>query len=606
MIHSTDGSTESSTGTWRTASYLVIAWFPFFVVFVLIPFAVYFPNQQEFGNNLIFPLVSASVAAALFVATIPLMLLRPTVRARLASALFFVGVYIALADILAPVGVGDLTAGPEHVKPFEPPFLTIVEILILSASIGAAVWFRPSRVAQIGAPSVLALVVIQAVVFASNIPHAAMIRWGDLTLYERKAFASDAEEAAGTGNIYHICIDAYSSLVFLETLSELDNPHAFDGFTFFENNRSNYVFTRGSFPSFMTGEFFKGGSTEKWRKERYNGGMIKTLHQQGYTISVYAPFPSYSHKFASVSRQTLDIVEDGDEPEYVFRPQDFVDLCLMRIAPNWLAQELYAGGVGLVRRLFPPRAVGSGSSTDRTRSCRSDIAECLPLMRGLIRDEEARPDHGQYVYVHLWVTHNPIGTRNQDCSCNTSNDSSYFDHAVCATSVVVRFIEELKRLEKFKDATIIIQSDHGHPQVGPEQRRMPPLTEEIASRLYAVSQIDPLIILNKTYALLLVKPPGRYDTPLRISRSPTVLVDIPTTVYSLLGIDKKTEQGESIFSLEESQAREIHMFAGFVQGGGDSMLSSHRTPLEKGELCHFSYTNGKGWRLHPDIPFTRD
>lgn len=115
-------SAGSSASTPHNLSYMLIAWFPAFVVFVLIPFAVYLPNQKEFGGNLFHPLFSASMALLAFLGVLLLLLVRPSGRARIATVLFFLGVYIVLADILAPIQVGYLMSGLSNIAPSEPIF----------------------------------------------------------------------------------------------------------------------------------------------------------------------------------------------------------------------------------------------------------------------------------------------------------------------------------------------------------------------------------------------------------------------------------------------------------------------------------------------------
>lgn len=599
-------SIPSSPDEPHALSYLLIAWFPALVAFVLIPFAVYFPHQNEFGGNLILPTVSALACAVTFLGVLPLLLVRPSFRARVATVLFFFGVCLALTDICAPVQVGDLTSGPHHVKPVEPVFLTIVEGVIVIASVWAAVRLPTQWVAKIGAPFVIALVVIQAWYFYAGIPSDVIMKWGQHTFYQRSARAAVPETLANSGNVYQICFDAYSSLVFPDTLKEVGNGDAFDGFTFYENNRSNYVFTRSSLPSYLTGTFFKGGSAVAWDAARMDAGMIGALHDHGYAISMYTPDVGYYHKSASHARQLLDVIKDQEKSELMFDFYDFVDLCLLRIVPNCMQQELYKDGRGVVSRVFASKRADSHARRTQAQRCRTDLVQCLPLVRALIEEEKDRPAHGQYVYAHLWFTHNPIGNRNNDCTLNTAGTATYFDHAVCATRVMERFIAELKRLGRFKNSTIIIHSDHGHAAVGPKDPKRVPLPKDVAKRIRDVTQMGAGYITNKTHALLLVKRAGEYGTPLRISKSPTALVDIPVTLYRLLGIDRKTEEGLPIFEIGESERREIHMFAGFARPGGAPTARLSRMILLKGELVHFSFTHGTGWKLYPDIPFTKD
>ncbi|MFH1113089.1 MAG: sulfatase-like hydrolase/transferase [Pseudomonadota bacterium] len=587
-------------------SYVVIAWFPAFVVLIMIPFAVYFPHQDEFGANLLYPLLPVAAAVVVFLALLPLLLLRPAVRERTAVILFFLGVYMVLADIAAPVQVGDLASGPGHVKPVEPPFLTLVETIIFIAALWAGIRLPPIWVAKAGTLFVAALCIVQAVYFYAHIPPDVTVKWGNHVLYKRAARAAVPERLTSKGNVYQICFDGYSSLVFLDTLKKLGNTDSFDGFTFYEKNRSDYVFTQASLPSYFTGTFYKGGSAVDWNRQRIEGGMIKALHDRGYVVSMYTPDVGYYHKSASHARQLLDVIKDQQKTELMFDFFDFTDLCLLRIVPNWMQQELFVDGRGLVGRAFGSPPGDSVRNDVESRRCRADVVQCLPMVRAFVEDEKKRPAHGRYVYVHLWFTHDPIGSRNGDCTSNREGTATYLDHAVCATRIMERFISELKKLGRFEDSTIIFHGDHGHGDVGPEDAATNGLPEDIERRIQTVTGMSPRHIVNKTYALLLVKRPGEYGTPLRISKSPTALVDLPMTIYDFLGIDETTEEGRSICDIGESEEREIHMFSGFFKPGADRTAHIPQMTMLKGELVHFSFTDGKGWKLYPNIPFSKN
>ncbi len=606
MAKNKKDSVESTAERIHAVSCLLIAWFPAFVALVLIPFAVYFPNQDEFGANLLYPSLAVLAAAIAFVGLLPLLWFRPDVRARTATLLFFLGVYLALADILAPVQVGDLTSGPGHVQPVEPLFLTIVETIILIAALWAGIRQPPQWVARIGAPFVVVLGLTQAVYFYSHIPADVVMKWGNHVLYQREARAAVPEKLAKSGNIYQICFDGYSSLVFLDTLKALGNRNAFDAFTLYEDNRANYVFTRASLPSYLTGTFYKAGSAVAWDRARIDSGMIKAVNDQGYTVSMYTPNVGYYHNSASYARQLVDVIKDQQKTALMFDFYDFVDLCLLRIVPNWFQQELFVNGRGLVGRRFSSVTRDSPRKEREDSACRSDLVQCLPMVRAFMEDEKKRPAHGQYVYVHLWFTHDPIGNRNSDCTRNRESTATYLDHAICATRIMERFILELKKLGRFKDSTIIFHGDHGHGDVGPKDFERPTLPQEIAQRIQTVTGMGPRHITNKTYALLLVKRPGEYGTPLRISKSPTMLVDLPITIYRLLGINQTTEEGRPIFDIGESEEREIHMFSGFFRPDAARTAHISQMIMLKGELVHFSYTKGKGWKLYPNIPFSKN
>ncbi|MDQ7783708.1 MAG: hypothetical protein RDU20_12565, partial [Desulfomonilaceae bacterium] len=297
--HRETRSASSSIGARQNASYLLIAWFPIFVAFVLIPFAVFIPNQTDFSDNFFGPSVGIITAVIAFLLLLPVLLLQPRVRARVSVLLFFFGIYLVLADVFAPLQIGALTSGPSQITPWSPPFFTIVELVLLGVCLWTGIRIPTRWATTIGVPFVIVLVASQALYFAANIGSNIVVKGGGYTFYEKKTRPFITENPAPTGNVYQLCFDQYSSLVFLDAVKKLDAFDAFEGFTFFKNTRSNYVFTCGSLPSYFTGTYFPGGSIMSWEDQRTNSGMIKTLHDHGYFASMYVPNSGYFHSYGS-------------------------------------------------------------------------------------------------------------------------------------------------------------------------------------------------------------------------------------------------------------------------------------------------------------------
>jgi len=108
---------------------------------------------------------------------------------------------------------------------------------------------------------------------------------------------------------------------------------------------------------------------------------------------------------------------------------------------------------------------------------------------------------------------------------------------------------------------------------------------------------------NRTRALLLIKPPLQSGKPLIISDHPTQLADIPATIYDLLNLPMYAKEGESVFSPNFPETREVHMFFGlYYQGDEEGKKRVFGKDLFEGEANHFSFTNGRGWKVYPNIP----
>ena len=224
-------------------------------------------------------------------------------------------------------------------------------------------------------------------------------------------------------------------------------------------------------------------------------------------------------------------------------------------------------------------------------------------MRQLIDDEADRPKHGQYVYAHILVPHSPYIV-NRDCVFSP-DDTSYEEQAFCVTRLMAELVSKLKELGRYDESTIIIQADHGIeeepcPQNASDCAMLSEIEREIEAinvRGYPARAVD-----NKTRALLLIKSPLQPGKPLVISDRPTQLADIPATLYDLLDLPALGKEGESVFSPDFPETREIHMFFGLHRQRDEK---GHQrfwgTDLFEGEANHFSFTNGKGWKVYPNI-----
>jgi Sulfatase len=598
-----EAGTKQSKRDWiHGAGDLLVAWFPALVWFVLVPFAVYLPNQAEFDyslNCLIPFLIAALVSLFLFTA---IWLVRPPLRTKVIMVFFYIGLYLALEDMAAPLRLGGLVSGPGHVIVSVITSREVLSLTLLVLVVLIGIKLPLARARKFAGPFVLMMVLVEAGYVWGHLSPKTVFPWSRRV---NSPVAASKATAAG-GNIYHVCFDALSGLAFMNTLAALGKESAFDGFTFFKNNRSNYIFTMESMPSYFSGTFFKGGSYQAWNKDRITSGLIEHLYDAGYTISMYVPWKKYLHRRVSHAMTGMDLVKERQGLPLHFSYLDFADLCLLRVAPVFLEEWVYdAKGRGIFRRMMGER-LGIGITKGQCQGKRaSDAPNCVPMVGKMLSDEVQRSDHGEYIYLHTLVTHSLWGTRNPNCRYMAAGDGTYFDHALCATNLMVAIITRLKQLGKYKDSTIIFQSDHGAERMSPQGDQCnEPVPSEIATEMTSITGFSPSLIRDRTFGFLLIKPAGESGEPLKVSSSPTQLADIPATIYKILGLPVKTDEGKPAFSLKENEEREIHMFAGFVKMTEDKKVVFAGKEIFEGNLCHFSYTRCKGWHLYPEIPWT--
>jgi hypothetical protein len=562
------------------------AYLPAVVLFILMPFALYLPNQSTFDNNLalVLPyLVLAVVYLVLLVAL--LFFVGQPWRIIIVILLFYVGLYLCLSDIMSPVQLGELMGGRE--TPQEPFFLTLVEVVLAVAVMFGVIKLPWEWVGRFGSIFVVLLLASEVIVVLNGLSAEASLQY-----HRIEGTSAPPEKLADGGNIYHITLDSYSSASLLDSLETMELAEKFDGFTFFKNNRANYDHTMTSLPSYMTGSFYEENSSLKeWMGQRKSSGLINHIYDAGYEVSMYVRDGSWGHEKASHVTVHGDVLR---EYESLSPHCYFADLWLLRVVPNYLQQEVYRKGKGVFTRLLYEDVLG-GSNTR--------VLGSVELVRRLINDEAKRLDHGQYVYAHFYIPHPPY-IMNRDCVFSPE-DTGYDEQALCATRLMAKLISKLKKLGRYHEATIIIQADHAIEEKPCSKNASDRgMSSEIEKRIEGVNLVNYSAkgIDNVTCALLLIKPPLQSGKPLVVSNRPTQLLDIPATLYDLLDLPVRAREGASVFSPDFPKTREIHMFLGLWyqkdEQGKEYIFGQN---LFKGEANHFSFTNGKGWKIYPDI-----
>lgn len=593
---------RSLRNIWDAISDVLPAWFLPGVMFLFLPVTLYLANRHELIGTVIFPFIAAFVISCILLSL--LLFAKSSIRLTVSFFLFYIGLYILLADMLAPVQLGPLEGEPGQQTPGEPLVLTAVELLIALGVIALAIKLPARRLKGFISVFVLAALVAQAgmgvVEFRSSFRQVLRDVISGRMFANEEALAPPSVQAS---NIYHFIFDAYSNLTFLRSATELGILDDFDGFTFFPNNRANYVYTTLSIPSFMTGTLYEGGSIVQWIRawrEESEKGVVSELHRKDYVVSMYAYTRSYCHNRIPV--RCVDAREVGEELYFPRMVLHFADLWALRVLPNFLQQEAYHGGRGLFSRSFVGEAAGRLPLGEDMRPYAA-----VETIRRMIEDEKARPAHGQYVHGYFYVPHGPyILNRNCEYSPDLgtlfNETESYYEQASCVTRLMAEFISELKRLGRYHDATIIFQSDTGKWGICPDEEGFT-MTNELSESIRAmnVREASGRGIDCQTRALLLVKPGSRSGTSLVVSERETQLADVAATVYDLASISADSNLGISVFAENFPTSREVHIYLGYKQKDKNGKWIILGRDIEEGDINHLSYRKGKGWKIYPNL-----
>lgn len=558
--------------------YYILPLFPVLAIFTIIPCELYYTAQVYWDWKKHIPLSISMLGAFVYACLVLFVYLMFKVKFKRAArfvafSLFTIGMIILFSDVFAPLQT-NLATGEQLSSP-EPLKFTLIEIGLVIFIVTVALGLGVTRVAKIGMGATLLLFVLAVtylgLVFVSNRPSIANI--------ERRANPSI------TGNVYHFLLDEMQTDAAMIHFEEEDLWQVFSGFTLFKNNTANYLYTHASFPSYMTGTLFSKGSFEDWFKNvASEKGLLRALYAKGYVTHLFAYSDYWNNKYVTNFTSLNQIYEKKTQlkdREY----QDFIQIVFARAMPNFLTNESLHMGKMLGRWIYQNAIMREPQRLKKDVPISYDEGKepycSVTMMKELIETEEQRAPHGQYVYAHLVLPHPPyVYDKNGtfDLNFRTKGVKGYYGQVQYGFRLIEDFIRELKRLNRYENATIVIHADTGHGGDGfitkkdgqvvgslekdakeEEGGRLidsPVNKENELPRELAMSYVDHL--LSRIHALLMIKPRQRQGQ-MRISERLTQLIDIYPTLCRLLdlnNIENETVDGLNVFDGDFPEHRE--------------------------------------------------
>ena len=276
-----------------------------------------------------------------------------------------------------------------------------------------------------------------------------------------------------------------------------------DGFTYYRNNISNYLFTYPSVPTMLSGCPYNGVEqhfdhfNRIWHSE---SNIIRRLHQNGFRNYL---IPDDYTTYGTVDRLdgiTDNIVHSEEAPHYRYFGEGGIfntelHLALLKTLPYHLKQ---AHAKGAVFENFLLYDANMPDKSSPFAAVERDIAYHDYLFdTGLTADSPQKT----FTFIHLNCAHDPderIAALNP--SYKTRPEQPEYETARGDFTTVERYIQELKRLGIYDCTTFIILGDHG---------RYP---SEL--NLSDVGELESYIT-----TALLIKPANAVHAPLRTDNS---------------------------------------------------------------------------------------
>lgn len=495
------------------------------------PFTIFSGNEAEFSAPfwvLIRPVLFAGAGMALVLIAIGLVLPQLVFRAYVAL-LFGVGLVIWIQGNFLVANYGAFTGAAIDwtIEAWRNPYEIALWITLPVLAVTAATHII--RIAPFASGALVALQLVALLTSAVGADSPTPARW--------RGPAESMFDLSRTRNVIHIVLDAFQSDVFDELLAE-ERPmldRSLSGAVFFANHTGAFPTTIVSMPAMLTGKVYRNDRP----LQRYvfdvlkEGSIFKSLRASGYRVDSVTGMHHGRESATNYYRLPRPYVSYDDYT--AFTAWQLADLSLFRHAPHVLRPAIYNEQSWRLQSVFGP----GDTSTRRHHAVNGAV-----VLNEFAKRLRPATDEPLHKYIHVGVPHQPVAV-NGHCEfigVVRSTRASYKAQARCAIMRVSAILDRLKDVGVYDNTFVVISSDHGIGYASPQ------FVNDRQTPMGPVARLA-----GKAMALLIVKP---FDSrgPVRISRAPTTITDIPATVLDGVGVAQNLP-GEPALTLPEDAPR---------------------------------------------------
>ncbi len=316
---------------------------------------------------------------------------------------------------------------------------------------------------------------------------------------------ADAYEVSTRDNVLVFLIDRLDATYLEDVLDNVPDFFApLDGFTYYRDNTSLYSRTFPSVSALLTGKTYVFEMppdqylTEAWRE----GAFIPTLRAHGYTTKLYMA-ERYAYWDAGDLAGLADNLRTNRGGAYVkWRPaiQSFALMSAYRYSPHVFKRLFWRQTPAFNRLLVVPNEADAYDE--------SNYAFYQGLQQSGLTTQNER---NNFAYYHLQGNHYleiDENIRPTDAQHPTSSRQNLMG----CLRIVYAYLDQLKALGLYDNATIVILGDHG-------------------------KSTDNYNLEKPVRTAVLFKPKGSAGTPMRMSDAPTSHADFQASVLDAAGID---------------------------------------------------------------------
>jgi len=511
------------------------------------PFETYCGNISEFtfalGDFLPYvAAISVTVAVAVFV----LLMILDGRAFDIASAVVLALTVLTFAQkYYLNLGVNALAGdgvGTTEVGPLATVLNALIWVIVIAGAVAAAIMLKKQNKARFFVSTALVLI---AVLVMQSIGCIAIAT--DLGSQTEQGDASDSahreknmltyenlNELSEGKNIVFFLIDRFDVRYF-EKLQATDPDflEGLDGFTFYNDYTSLYCRTYPAIASILTGKEndFKDSRLEFFKEVYTDGGHMKNLHNAGYDVNIYTEkYYAYDDAYyMSDYVGNMSGVNGYEIDSNTALSRDMIRLSLSTCLP-FVAKDV----VGQMSTPdFNAHAVYE-SDEDVYDADMKNVYDYI-TENDFVKTESK----GQFSFIHIYGCHTPI---KYNLNWEAANDKEKNDTTMAlkqSLTIIYEYIEQMKTLGVYDDATIVITGDH--PAAISD-------TKLIGQTGYASDN-------GTRVTAMLFKKSGDSGTALKTSTAQISQDELWNTIYESEGLTS-LKTGESFFDIPEGVDRE--------------------------------------------------
>lgn len=328
------------------------------------------------------------------------------------------------------------------------------------------------------------------------------------------------------GNVIYFLIDRFDA-EYVSMLSEEEQDALFsplEGFTYFDDATAMYPRTYPAVTYLLTGveADLTQSRNDNFKRAYVNAPYLKQLKENGYAVNIYSDSyhvyenSGYMHEYISNSSGISDYKVNNP----FLLSLDMVRMSLYRYLPH--TAKSIVGNISSPDFEKHVTYISNDAPTYTT-----DMKDLYDFLSE--NELETFSDGKNFSFIHFDGCHLPNKYNENFEPANAAEADDPVNSIRQSFKIVHRYLEQLKELGLYEDATIVITGDH----------------DDIVSEME---------LKEEHVTALWVKPSGIATGEMTVSSAPVSHADLFATVFSSEGLDT-SDWGESVFDIPTDSDR---------------------------------------------------